>query len=224
MDEPIAGYPAYFGWAGQRWYLNKRNGYYLNSDGKLLHRHVWMASNGEPVTEEHEVHHLDHDRSNNSPSNLERMLKTEHKRHHGTDRGDERWLKHRDATREVRSANSRAQWAKREPIERACQVCKNTFWSTGTRAAYCGSRCAQESARRRSGVTGWTPERREEMAKLKKEQWAEGRSGREPRSFTCGECGTQFWSNAGQAKWCSRSCGSKAEYRRRLERRASGTA
>lgn len=59
-----------------------RNGGYYGAtvgDRKLMHRYVWEKHNG-PIPEGYEVHHIDHDRSNNDISNLEIYTKSDHAR------------------------------------------------------------------------------------------------------------------------------------------------
>ena len=53
---------------GKRYY---RSGtYFRNKEKGLLHRRVWEKNYG-PIPPDYHVHHRDHDRSNNNPSNLE---------------------------------------------------------------------------------------------------------------------------------------------------------
>jgi hypothetical protein len=73
--------PVFTVWDGQRWYPNKRDGYFRNRKGELLHRAVWSASNG-PIHEGWQVHHKDEDRSNNDLSNLDAVPVREHQLRH----------------------------------------------------------------------------------------------------------------------------------------------
>lgn len=50
---------------------------------KMLHQEIWMNSSGAiEIPAGYEVHHVDHDTSNNDPSNLKLMSAEEHRRHH----------------------------------------------------------------------------------------------------------------------------------------------
>ena len=68
---------------GVRFYLC---GSYFQNKEMSLHREVWVESHG-PVPDGFEVHHRDHNRSNNSLGNLELLDGTEHARHHAVKRG-----------------------------------------------------------------------------------------------------------------------------------------
>jgi hypothetical protein len=59
----------------------RKQGYYgaTTGDRKLMHRYVWEKQHG-PIPEGYEVHHVDHDRSNNEISNLEIYTKSDHAR------------------------------------------------------------------------------------------------------------------------------------------------
>ncbi|WP_077603633.1 HNH endonuclease [Oceanobacillus sojae] len=59
----------------------RNHGYYSRTDGdrKLMHRYVWEYYNGK-IPENHDIHHKDHDRSNNDISNLELYSKSDHAR------------------------------------------------------------------------------------------------------------------------------------------------
>lgn len=69
--------------AGRR-FTERHNGYYAETTGKRewLHRVVWEAHHG-PIPEDHDIHHLDHDKSNNDVSNLECVTHAEHTRIYG---------------------------------------------------------------------------------------------------------------------------------------------
>lgn len=58
-------------------------GYYRATDGdrELMHRFVWAYYHG-PIPGGHDIHHIDHDKTNNDPANLECMSKAEHTRRH----------------------------------------------------------------------------------------------------------------------------------------------
>lgn len=74
-------------WGGRRWH-SYEGGYYERTDKSVLpkrtvrlHREVWIAARG-PVPAGHDVHHRDHNRTNNALKNLECLPKGAHRRHH----------------------------------------------------------------------------------------------------------------------------------------------
>ena len=68
---------------GRRFSL-RDNGYYAATDGDraFLHRVVWEEAHG-PLADGVDVHHLDHDKTNNDLSNLAAMTRADHARLHG---------------------------------------------------------------------------------------------------------------------------------------------
>lgn len=65
-------------WNGQT-YSRRNTGYFgaTSGDRQLLHRAVWKHHNG-PIPDGHDIHHRDHDKSNNDVSNLECLPKDLH--------------------------------------------------------------------------------------------------------------------------------------------------
>lgn len=57
----------------------RNNGYYgrTDEDRELMHRYVWKYYNGK-IPDNHEVHHIDHNKANNNINNLELYSKAEH--------------------------------------------------------------------------------------------------------------------------------------------------
>lgn len=78
------GLIAYFN--GLRYRKDKNTGYYLHTvargTGTRLHRDVYEYYNGE-IPKGYQIHHKDHDKSNNEISNLELLTKEEHLKLHG---------------------------------------------------------------------------------------------------------------------------------------------
>src|SRR5882757_607828 len=66
---------------GVRYY---RCGPYFQRKGVRLHRAVWESIHG-AIPDGFHIHHVDHDRANNEPENLQLMLGTEHVGEHGRD-------------------------------------------------------------------------------------------------------------------------------------------
>lgn len=70
-----------------RKYSKRNNGYYLatSTPRTLMHRDVYVYWNRE-IKDGHDIHHIDHDRSNNKIENLESIEKGEHARRYATGR------------------------------------------------------------------------------------------------------------------------------------------
>ena len=60
-------------------YTLRNNGYYGKTSGNrsLMHRDVWEFHNGS-IPDGYDIHHIDHDKTNNDISNLELYTKSEH--------------------------------------------------------------------------------------------------------------------------------------------------
>lgn len=61
-------------------------GYLRYSDGTYVHRAVMEEKLGRPLESHEHVHHIDHDPTNNDPSNLELLSNSHHKSHHAKQR------------------------------------------------------------------------------------------------------------------------------------------
>jgi hypothetical protein len=57
------------------------NGYYRSADYKFLHKEIYKHSKGE-IPKGMDVHHKDHNRGNNDPSNLVLIKEVDHLRGH----------------------------------------------------------------------------------------------------------------------------------------------
>lgn len=62
-------------------YTRQKDGRYIGSYGKLLHRDVWTHYNGE-IPKGYVIHHIDGNPSNNDISNLQLMTQSEHMKLH----------------------------------------------------------------------------------------------------------------------------------------------
>ncbi len=64
-------------------YTRRNTGYYgcTNGDRNLLHRDIWEATHG-PIPEGYDIHHRDHDKTNNAIANLELVRKDIHAKLH----------------------------------------------------------------------------------------------------------------------------------------------
>ena len=81
---------------GLKFTRDDKTGYYLNSmNRKRIHRYVWEYYNGE-IPEGYEIHHIDHDKSNNDISNLQLLTQKEHMKLHGSELTEAQRQKMRD--------------------------------------------------------------------------------------------------------------------------------
>ena len=88
---------AYFN--GVRYHLERKSGYYLHSASKgneniRLHRAVYEYYNGK-IPKGYQIHHIDHDKSNNDISNLIMLSKKEHLDRHKEEMTEEEKEKRR---------------------------------------------------------------------------------------------------------------------------------
>jgi hypothetical protein len=192
MEPPIPGPPAWYDWGGARWYRNNP-GYYIDvtGDGRRLHIAIWEEANRQPLPDGLIVHHVDHNKGNNNPSNLIATTRADHNRHHGKGAT-------RDAAARARiRAGVLESWARREPRRFTCERCGKEFdtLSSRTGVRFCGRLCQSRS-------------RREHKAELR--VWE-----RETRS--CDQCGGQFVPKDRRSRFCSRAC---ANEHLRLQRQA----
>lgn len=180
-------------------------GYYLNSTiRERMHRYVWKVCNGE-IPEGYEIHHIDHDKSNNDISNLELLEANEHRAHHARIQGiknvESGFLEEiRGMTKEWHASEDGKKWHS-EHYERCkgklhakkkftCEQCGSEFEAeiTGNNR-FCSNGC-KSAWRRDSGIDN------------------------EERD--CVICGDKFVVNKyKKTKTCSRKCGSKLREKER---------
>jgi hypothetical protein len=84
MRTPIRLHRQYFNGNS---YTLRNTGYYGKTNGSrsLMHRDVWEFHNGD-IPGDHDIHHIDHDKTNNDISNLEIYTKSEHAKKFATGR------------------------------------------------------------------------------------------------------------------------------------------
>lgn len=145
-NDPVPSeFPDHFVWDSEKWYCQRRSGYYVNRNGSLLHRSMWAKHHG-PIPDDHEVHHINRVRWDNRLANLACLERGLHRRLTWTERTDPDRF---DA--EGRSKRTHdgliAMWAAREPREVICHICAKPYLSTGMRAKFCSDECRKAASK-----------------------------------------------------------------------------
>lgn len=136
---------------------DKKTGYYLNSTiHERLHRYVYRTCVGE-IPEGYDVHHRDHDKTNNDISKLVIMRRSEHLKLHGKELTDEDRQRLRDnmnknarpaACEWHRSKEGRA-WHREhakfcarmhEKVKKVCKCCSREFIGPHNQM-FCSNNC-----------------------------------------------------------------------------------
>lgn len=179
-------------------------GRYFECGRDRLHRIVYQHVHGPiPAGRGWHVHHIDGNRTNNQPENLELLPAHEHMSHHNTDIDAELLrarLRALDENRGKAAAwhcspegrrwhSLHARGEKERRRESDCEVCGRRFRHVQFDARFCGRAC-KAKARRDSGIDNETRK--------------------------CSECGTEFQANRySGVRTCSRSCGGRRARRNR---------
>lgn len=200
---------AYFG--GMAFCRDEKTGYYLNSTTrKRLHRCVYEAVHG-GIPQGWQVHHIDHNKSNNEPDNLELLTAKQHSQRHADEMTDD--LRERYKENMVRNAiPAAAEWHRSDASKAwhrkhyddvkdamfasktfVCKQCGAEYESIDHgRNFFCSKRCAAKW-RRNSGIDN--------------------------EERTCVICGVPFFVNRyANTVCCSKSCASKLAYQNRKKR------
>ena len=165
----------YIEYDGKKFYEDGK-GYWLGNkigtDGKphrvRLHIYVWEKYNG-AVPEGYDVHHIDHDKTNNDIDNLVAMPKHEHRHYHSSLRADDtRAIMNkycRPKAIEWHGSAEGREWHKEqykkyfapkweETVEKVCEYCGKPYSVTvpmASRSRFCSNNCKTQY-RRVSGV------------------------------------------------------------------------
>ena len=129
----IDGPPAWREWQGARWYYNTKMGRYRGPTGLMLAVAVWCWHNGE-VPDGYEIHHINEDKTDDRLENLEAVLVSEHRSHHGKINGPLGGAK-------AGSSGAHAMWDQRGYQTRVCDECSDDYETRSTYSNYCGKRC-----------------------------------------------------------------------------------
>ena len=177
------------------------SGYYADSKSRRLHVYIWEKHNGK-VPDGYDIHHIDHDKSNNDISNLACVLRKSHHSAHIQERDPlqiyynfyanvqpaaDRWHKsvegrewHKKHYQEV-TVPLRA-----NKVSLVCQVCGKEYLAdpmVAHKSKYCSNNC-RAKARRLSGIDSETR--------------------------ACVMCGKEFVTNKySRVKTCSKECSNK---------------
>lgn len=199
---------AYFD--GLRFCRDDKTGYYLNATiHKRLHRYVYEHVNGK-IPAGYQVHHIDHDKGNNEPENLELLTKSAHMRRHGEEMTDAQRQRRRDnmldkaipAAASWHRSDEAKEWHKSHyermkhllhaRVEITCKECGKRFEGIkNNRNVFCSNAC-KSAWRRKSGV--------------------------DDENRKCAICGETFRVNKyAKTMCCSESCGSRLAYMNRAK-------
>lgn len=119
---------------GERFYLC---GNYFQHNGKRLHRTVWESNNGE-IPKGYDVHHIDGDKTNNEPENLELLKRFDHHSLHGKknmENHPENIAAAQKAAPEWHRSEEGTKWHSKHAIE---------YWSNAPMQTYTCSFCRKE--------------------------------------------------------------------------------
>ena len=175
---------------GKKYY---RCGRYFQTAGSRLHRDVWEYHNGPiPSGKGWHIHHVDHDRSNNSIDNLKLIDAPAHSAHHHAGHGRGMPREAIEAAREWHGSDAGGDWHRAHYKQTSaalyaktkdykCAHCGVGFKSNRIDTSrFCGRNCLS-AARRASGV--------------------------DDEVRHCATCGVGFTVNKYKPnKYCSRSC------------------
>lgn len=184
---------------GIKWYKESK-GYYMGAKSKRLHVYVWEKYNG-TVPDGYHVHHIDHNKDNNTIENLCAIARNEHLSRHSLDNTEAsaknlkefaqpeaiKWHKS-DAGREWHKEQWKNTIGKSVSVmvAKVCEYCGNPYEVSAVcanRSRFCSNNC-KASFRRKS------------------------RTDDEERLCAC--CGKPFSTNKYLShKYCSLSCASK---------------
>ena len=136
-------------------------GEYFQRSGVRLHRKVWEHHNGE-IPKGFHVHHIDHNKSNNSHRNLELVHGSAHMSHHQKGHGRKPSEKAHLMANEWHASDAGREWHKQhyennkhtlhKKITRECSHCGKSHETAKLNGnAFCSNNC-KSAYRRKSGV------------------------------------------------------------------------
>lgn len=205
-------YPKASGWAERSYFTpgiaDKQRGV------RRLHEELWMHANGvSSIPAGHHIHHIDHNPSNNDPSNLQAIPASDHAAHHGEQPRSERQRDHwygkclPAAAKwhgtaqgiEWHRQHGAAAWEGREYRRESCEQCGSAYSTRQVQRTdrFCSNAC--KSAWRRA-------------------------AGLDDEDRTCIQCGEVFRINRySKTRCCSRSCAARQRWERRRSLQPGGS-
>ena len=185
---------------------------YRKGTSVSAHRYVWERANG-PIPDGYQIHHKDHDASNNTLDNLEMVETVKHASYHAKKRLAENeefrakfhaagieaakaWHKSEEGrTWHREHAKKTSKTRERDGEQMVCTWCGKTFIGVASKRkkGFCSMSC-QGMARKASGV--------------------------DDVQRTCEECGTEFMANKySKTRFCNPKCAGVYSARKRLARK-----
>lgn len=152
------------------WKVSSSQGKYVAGQSVSMHRYVWEFHNGE-IPDGYQIHHKDHNRANNTLSNLELVETVEHCRYHMRKRAEKdpnHWKpaleRAREAAKEWHKSEEGRAWHREHAkktahrvethgIKMTCTWCGKTYkgLAKARKKGFCSASC-QGMARNASGV------------------------------------------------------------------------
>lgn len=175
------------------------SGSYKRKGIQALHQEIWKAAHG-PIPENHHVHHIDGNTSNNSLESLECIPRKRHLSQHSREnfeKDPDRALKHLEEIRSMATEWHKSEDGHRWHVEHGknvfhnlskltftCEFCSKVFEHVTRHSRFCSNNC-KAASRRRDGVDNITEH--------------------------CSICGSGFTKNRyAKTKTCSRVCAKTA--------------
>lgn len=200
------GPPAYVIWHGYKWNYDQRTGYYRDTTTRGLHVAVWEHYHKQRAPGGHDVHHADHDKTHNHPSNLILKPHGEHVAHHN--REDARGIAGWDT--EKRSESAKQSWP-RPPREFTCAQCGGKGYNSGQTPKYCSDECRKAAIlAREEDLAGQYANTTSDPAHP---VWSNPRA----RERQCSVCEVTYRTLATRSKYCSADCCAQAMAARRWQ-------
>lgn len=197
------GPPAYVLWHGYKWYYDHRTGYYRDRTSRGLHVAVWEHFHQSRRPAGHDVHHIDHDKANNAPGNLELKEHGKHVADHN--REDGRGIAGWDTARRSESARNAKPRRRREFT---CARCGGTGHSAGPAPKYCSAECRKAAIlARQTDLGGQYTRTTTDPASA---AWNDPKA----RQLDCTACGSAYRTTSTRSKYCSAGCCAEAMAKR----------
>jgi hypothetical protein len=179
-------------------YRRNRRGYYVNQEGHgrepYLHRAVYKDAFGE-IPKGHDIHHIDHDKSNNDISNLQCLTRSEHTRLHGIEnQNNPQWVARNIEVLALMRSMSPSNNPPTLPCK--CVQCGAEYLAHLPNELYCTDKCERTAFRAR--------ERAGKVERMDREH-----------ECTCIQCNVVFKANRSTTKVCSTKCHDKIKGERR---------